>query len=62
MPLVDHHGDTSHPPHEAGIYRHGGSMTKRRGETPADALARALVDALDAEADRSGKQGGTGSS
>ncbi len=39
-------------PHEAGVFRQGGSMTKRTGPTPADALARALVDALDEEAQR----------
>lgn len=38
--------------HEAGVYRKGGSMTKRTGSSPEIALARALVDALDAEADR----------
>ena len=36
--------------HEAGVYRQGASMTKRTGPTPEVALARALVDALDAEA------------
>lgn len=41
-------------PHEAGVYRHQASMTKRTGSTPADALARALVDVLDTEANRSG--------
>jgi len=36
-------------PHEAGVFRQGGSMTKSTGRTVADALARALVDALDNE-------------
>ena len=47
-------------PHEANVYRHGGSMTKRTGRTPAEALARALVDALDAEARLPGDQIVTG--
>ena len=38
-------------PHEAGVFRQGGSMVKSTGRTPAEALARALVDALDAEAE-----------
>lgn len=37
--------------HEAGVFRRGRSMTKRPGGTPTAALARALVDALDMEAD-----------
>ena len=45
-----------HSPHEAGVFRHGGAMTKSTGRTPAAALARALVDALDAEAERPGDQ------
>ena len=49
-----------HSPHEAGVFRQGASMTKSTGRTPADALARALIDALDAEAGRTGA--GTGSS
>jgi hypothetical protein len=49
-----------HSPHEAGVFRQGASMTKSTGRTPADALARALIDALDAEAGHTGA--GTGSS
>ena len=37
-------------PHEANVYRRGGTMTKREGTTLEIALASALVAALDAEA------------
>ena len=39
-------------PHEAGVYRQQATMTKRTGRTPADALAWALLDALDAEVEK----------
>jgi hypothetical protein len=45
--------------HEAGVYRQGGTMTKSTGRTPAAALARALVDALDSEAQRTSQHIGT---
>ena len=35
--------------HRAGVYRRGQSMTRAEADTPAEALARALVFALNAE-------------
>ena len=35
--------------HRAGVFRRGQSMTRAEGRTPAEALARALVIALDDE-------------
>lgn len=39
--------------HEAGVFRRGGAMWKRKGRTPAEALTQALTDALTTDAEHS---------